>query len=275
MRQSPLSQWLLRISLRLRRFGGAVREPVAMTRDDEGGVTDPPPAYSGHEFRRGKRGENRLVPAVAVAIAIALYALLPGSLLFAPRFVIPALEAALLVALVVNNPRRMTRETRVSRLTSLVLSAVVVLTNLVSLGLLVHDLVSKKAENGSSLLLAALQVWATNVIAFGLIYWNLDRGGPVARTQLEREDLPLADFRFSQDENDDNVVEVAAGSSIQSDWVPSFVDYLYVSTTNSSAFSPTDTMPLTSRAKVLMGTQATAALLTSLLVIAKAVGSLQ
>jgi hypothetical protein len=246
-----------------------------MTHDDEGGVTDPPPAYAGHEFRRGKVGENRLVPAVAVAIAIALYALLPGSLLFAPRFVIPALEAALLVALVVTNPRLMTRETRLSRLTSLMLSALIILTNLVSLGLLVHDLVSKKSETGGSLLLAALQVWATNVIAFGLIYWNLDRGGPVARTQLEREDLPLADFRFSQDENDDNVVEVAAGSSIQSDWIPSFVDYLYVSTTNSSAFSPTDTMPLTSRAKVLMGTQATAALLTSLLVIAKAVGSLQ
>jgi hypothetical protein len=246
-----------------------------MTHDDEGGVSDPPPAYAGHQLRRGKKGENRLVPAAAVAVAIALYALLPGSLLFAPRFVIPGLEAVLLVALVVTNPTRMTRETRLSRLTSLALSALIVVTNLVSLGLLVHDLVSKKSESGGPLLLAALQVWATNVIAFGLIYWNLDRGGPVARTQLKREDLPLADFRFSQDENDDNVVEVAAGSSIQADWIPSFVDYLYVSTTNSSAFSPTDTMPLTSRAKVLMGTQATAALLTSLLVIAKAVGSLQ
>jgi hypothetical protein len=246
-----------------------------MTRDNEGGVADPPPAYAGHEFRRGKKGENRLVPAVAVAIAIALYALLPGSLLFAPRFLIPGLEAVLLVALLATNPRRMTRETKLSRLTSLGLSSVIVLTNLVSLGLLVHDLVSKKAENGGSLLVAALQVWATNVIAFALIFWNLDRGGPVARTHLEREDLPLADFRFSQDENDDNVREVSAGSSVQADWIPSFVDYLYVSTTNSSAFSPTDTMPLTSRAKVLMGTEATAALLTSLLVIARAVGSLQ
>jgi hypothetical protein len=248
---------------------------LAMTRDNEGGVTDPPPAYAGHEFRRGKKGENRLVPAGAVVIAIALYALLPGSLLFAPRFLIPALEAVLLVALVITNPRRLTRETRMSRISSLALSAVIVVTNLTSLGLLVHDLVSKKAESGGPLLLAALQVWATNVIAFALIYWQTDRGGPVARTHLKREELPLADFRFSQDENDDNVREVAAGSSIQSDWIPSFVDYLYVSTTNSSAFSPTDTMPLTSRAKVMMGTQATAALLTSLLVIAKAVGSLQ
>ncbi len=75
----------------------------------------------------------------------------------------------------------------------------------------------------------------------------------------------------SQDENDDAVVEVAAGSSKKSGWVPIFVDYLYVSLTNSSAFSPTDTMPLTSRAKALMGLQATAALLTSLIVIARAV----
>ncbi len=71
------------------------------------------------------------------------------------------------------------------------------------------------------------------------------------------------------------VVEVGAGSSIRADWIPTIIDYLYLSTTNSSAFSPTDTMPLTSRAKVLMGIQATAALLTSLLVIARAVSALQ
>ena len=91
---------------------------------------------------------------------------------------------------------------------------------------------------------------------------------------MPRERLPLADFRFSHDENDDNVIEVSAGCSIKADWIPTFVDYLYLSTTNSSAFSPTDTMPLTSRAKVLMGIEATAALLTSLLVIARAVGAL-
>ena len=123
-------------------------------------------------------------------------------------------------------------------------------------------------------LLAALQVWATNVIAFALLYWELDRGGPVARVSLPREKIPLADFRFTQDETKDTVAEVAAGSSQKADWIPLFVDYLYLSTTNSSAFSPTDTMPLSTRAKMLMGVQATAALFTSLLVIARAVGSL-
>jgi hypothetical protein len=242
--------------------------------DDEGGVSDPPPAHSGHDLRRGKTGEARLPPAIALAIAIALYSLLPGSLLIGPRLLVPGLEVALLIAVIASNPRRLTHETRLSRVTSIALSLCVVLTNLVALGLLVHDLVDKKVNGGGTLLLAALQVWATNVIAFGLIYWQLDRGGPVSRTQLDRNDLPLADFRFSHDEDADNVAEVAAGSSIKSDWIPTLVDYLYVSTTNSSAFSPTDTMPLTSRAKVLMGTQATAALLTSLLIIARAVSSL-
>jgi hypothetical protein len=138
----------------------------------------------------------------------------------------------------------------------------------------VIDLVGAQDTPAAGLLIAALQVWATNVIAFGLIYWELDRGGPVARTQKPREELPLADFRFTQDETQDTVIEVAAGSSKKADWIPTFVDFLYLSTTNSSAFSPTDTMPLTSRAKILMAVQATAALITSLWVIARAVGAL-
>jgi hypothetical protein len=126
------------------------------------------------------------------------------------------------------------------------------------------------------MLLAAGQVWLTNIIAFGLIFWELDRGGPVARTQIrERRDLPPADFRFSQDENDDAVDEVAVGASGRSDWVPTLMDYLYVSVTNSTAFSPTDTMPLSVRAKLLMSVESVAALLTSVLVIARAVGALQ
>ena len=136
-------------------------------------------------------------------------------------------------------------------------------------------LVDGKAQDGAQLLLASLQVWVTNVIAYGLVYWELDRGGPVSRTQRARKDLPVADFRFPQDEDHDAVVEVAKGSSAKQDWVPTLVDYLYVSVTNSSAFSPTDTMPLTPRVKVLMAVQSTSALVLSLLVISRAVASLQ
>lgn len=218
-------------------------------------------------------GENRLPPAAAIVVAGLTYALLPGSLLFTPRFVIPALEAVLLVALIVTNPRRMNRETRWSRAASMIQAAVVIVTNLVALGALVHAM-SKASTPGGPLLVAAMQVWLTNVIGFGLLYWELDRGGPVARATVDRDRLASADWRFSQDENADAVTEVAASASTVSGWMPTFPDYLYLSLTNSSAFSPTDTMPLSVRAKALMGTQATAALLTSLVVIARAVGSL-
>ena len=244
--------------------------------EDDGGQIDLPPAHahSGHGHRKDAQGENRFPPAAAVLVAMVLYALLPEQLLLGPRLLIPAVEVVLLIALLVTNPRRLTRETRVSRLSSLALITVVILTNLAALAFLVHQLVTAPVA-GRNLLLAALQVWATNVIAFALLFWSLDRGGPVARGTLARDQLPLADFRFPQDEDHDTVVEVAAGSSKIADWAPTFVDYLYVSTTNSSAFSPTDTMPLTSRAKIFMGIEATAALLTSLLVIARAVGTLK
>ena len=223
--------------------------------------------------RRVARGENRLPPAFAVMVAIVVYALLPESLLFVYRLLIPGLEALLLVALLATNPRQMTIRSRWSRWVSMTLSTVVIGTNLVSLGLLIRTLAAE-SPGGATLLVAGMQVWVTHVIGFALLYWELDRGGPIARRRLTREDLPAADWRFSQDENDDAVQEVRRGSSESSGWVPVFIDYLYLSVTNSSAFSPTDTMPLTSRAKLLMATQASAALLTSLLVVARAVGAL-
>lgn len=227
----------------------------------------------GDPRRRTYGGEHRLPPAVAVIVAGVVYALLPSSLTLGPRYVVPAVEAALLVALVATNPVRLVRQTWWSRRVSVALAAVMVLTNLVSLAMLVAAVSDPKAPAGS-LLVAAMQVWVTDVIGFALLYWELDRGGPVARRELTRSQMPSADFRFSHDEDDDTVDEVRRGSSEVAGWVPIFVDYLYVSLTNSSAFSPTDTMPLTSRAKILMGIEATAALLTSLIVVARAVGSL-
>ena len=224
--------------------------------------------------RHERRGEARIPAVIATLVAIALYLGLPQNLLFTPRFVLPGLELVLLIPLIVINPKRLTRQNRTSRSISLALVAVIAASNLFSLGILVHDLVTAGIKNGGSLLVAALQVWLTNVIVFGLAYWELDRGGPVSRTQAPREELPMADFRFSQDENDDAVQEVADGSSVTSDWVPTLMDYLYVSVTNSTAFSPTDTMPLSTRVKLMMSVQSIAALLTSLLVIARAVSIL-
>ena len=222
---------------------------------------------------RSSTGENRLWPALAVVVAALAYAVLPQSLLVGPRLAIPAVEMVLLGALLVTNPRRMVRQTRWSRVASIALACVVIATNLVALGMLVRTVTSSETD-GMPLLVAGMQVWLTNVIGFGLLFWEIDRGGPVARHTVVRDRLAPADWRFSHDENQDAITEVAATSSERSNWRPEFIDYLYVSLTNSSAFSPTDTMPLSGRAKALMGLEATAALLTSLLVVARAIGAL-
>lgn len=208
-------------------------------------------------------------------MAIGLYAALPDTLVLGPRVVVPAVEIALLVPLVAFNPRRMTRETRLMRRLSITLVLVTAAANAVALFLLVRLLVQGGTSDGRQLLLAAAQVWLTNIIVFALAFWELDRGGPVRRTQVSRRNLPVADFRFPQDEDHDAVQEVAAGSSVVSGWTPGFVDYLYVSVTNSSAFSPTDTMPLSARAKLLMGIESVSAVLLSVLVISRGVSLLQ
>ena len=223
--------------------------------------------------RRVAAGENRLPPALAVVVALLAYALLPPALQLFGGYVIPAIEVLLLIALVATNPRRITRETRWSRIASIGLAVFVIVTNMVSLGLLIAEL-SSKPPSGQNLLLGAMQIWVTNVIGFALLYWEMDRGGPVARHRVRRDQLRPADWRFSHDENKGAVSEVRRTSSELSGWVPVFIDFLYLSVTNSSAFSPTDTMPLTSRAKALMAIQATSALLVSLLLVARAVGSL-
>jgi hypothetical protein len=223
---------------------------------------------------KARRGEARLPSALVVVAAIALYALLPEQLILGPRLVIPALEAVLLIALVIVNPRRMTRDNPWERAAALTLVGLIAAANAVALVLLLRQLVTTDDSQAVELLIAAGQVWLTNVIVYGLAFWELDRGGPVARTHLPRPQLARADFRFPQDEDHDTVAEVQAGSSKVSDWVPAVVDYLYVSLSNSSAFSPTDTMPLSTRAKILMDIESTSALVISVLVIAKGVGSL-
>jgi len=220
-------------------------------------------------------GETRLPAAVATVVAVALYALLPSGLVLGPRYVVPVLELLLFVPLVAANPRRMTRQNVILRRLAIALVLLIAATNAVALALLVHTLAGGRATQGPALLVAAGQVWATNILMFALAYWEFDRGGPVRRTQADRKELPPADFRFPQDEDHDAIAEVAARSSSATGWTPGFIDYLYCSITNSSAFSPTDTMPLSVRAKLLMATESVSALLLSVLVIAKGVSLLK
>ena len=101
-----------------------------------------------------------------------VYALLPASVLVAPRLVIPALELLLLIAVLLANPRRMLRQTRWSRSGSVLLVGIVITTNLVALAMLVHSLATARTA-GTVLLVAGMQVWLTNVTEFGLLFWEL------------------------------------------------------------------------------------------------------
>jgi uncharacterized membrane protein len=227
------------------------------------------------EKRRTARGEPRLPAALAVLAAIGLYALLPNQLLLGPRLVVPVLEILLFVPLLIANPTRMTRESQALRRLAIGLVLLIACANAVVLVLLVQELVTGRASQGTGLLLAAGQVWTTNILVFSLAYWELDRGGSVQRTHTPRPRLPAADFRFPQDEDHDTISEVAQRSSEKSGWMPGYLDYLYVSVTNSSAFSPTDTMPLSPRAKMLMATQSVSALVLSVLVISRGISLLK
>jgi len=137
--------------------------------------------------------------------------------------------------------------------------------NVLSVGLLVISLVSRSAVHitGRELLASGGVVYLASVIAFGLAFWELDSGGPVARAMAPAREKP--DFQFPQDENK----ELARES-----WSPRLWDYFYVSLTNAMAFSPTDAMPLTRPAKTIMAAESTLSAITILLVAARAVNIL-
>jgi hypothetical protein len=190
------------------------------------------------------------------------------------RIAVIAICILLLIPVIAINPVRFTKQTVWSRRASAAGTAVLAVANHVALGQLVIQLVQAKSDADGTLLLAATQVWVTHVIVYALIYWEIDRGGPVIRTTAKREDLPLADIRFPQDEDHDAVTEVAAGSSTKVNWTASFVDYAYFSLSNTMAFSPPDAMPLRARTKVLVGLQAFGGFVILVLVIARAVSLL-
>jgi branched-subunit amino acid transport protein len=220
------------------------------------------------------RPEHRWPAVASIVVALTLYALLPSSFLPPLRYGVVAVCLVLLVPIIVVNPVRLQTQTRWSRLISLGLAVLLAVANTVALVQLVVQLVAARSDEDGTLLLAAAQVWGTHIIVYALIYWEMDRGGPVTRTLALRKNLPDADIRFPQDEDHDAVIEVARGSSQKSDWTAGFVDYLYYSATNTMAFSPPDAMPLTLRAKLLAGFQAMGAYVILVLVIARAVSLL-
>ncbi|GAA1441989.1 hypothetical protein [Leifsonia poae] len=214
--------------------------------------------------------EHRWPAVFATLVALAAYAILPSVVPLIERYVVVGICLVLLIVLIAYNPHHLTKESRWSRRLEIALAILILVANQVAFVETIIRLLAKHG-NGYELLFASLQVWVTNVIAFALMYWVLDRGGPVSRVSVARHELPLADFRFPQDEDHDAIDEVARGSSQKMDWVPNYVDYFYFSLSNSMAFSPTDTMPLTHRAKLLMSLESFGGFVLLALVIARAV----
>lgn len=214
----------------------------------------------GHR-RRGDT-ETRWPATLALVLGIALYVLLPDPLLVGPRWVIPSLEASILIPLAATAHWGGGGESGRTRAAAIVLLGLANVANIWSLSLLLHQVVAGSHVQGKPLLLAAIEIWLNNVVIFGVWYWELDRGGPVARLR-DRAGNP--DFLFPQMVNAERT---------SPGWRPLFFDYLYVSVTNATAFSPTDTMPLSLPAKGLMGIQALTSLLTVALIAARAVNIL-
>jgi hypothetical protein len=196
---------------------------------------------------------------LATFSALVLYLALPPQLTIGPNWLVPAAEAAALGTLIFA--ARAGAEMPLRREIAIALVLIATLANLIALGFLVHYLVAGGKAVATDLIGGGALIWMTNLALFAVLYWELDRGGPV-RPRAARPRL-APDFLFPQMTVDGF-----------RDWTPRFLDYLYVSLTNQTAFSPTDTMPLTARTKVLMGIQGSAALITVGVVLARAVNLL-
>lgn len=215
-------------------------------------------------WRRVTQGEPRWPVSLAVLGAIAMQIVLPDSLAVRPRWVLEGLQALLLVGLIVANPRRIERRSTPLRVASMALIALITAANAWSAGRLIRGLVQGTVRlSPAHLLTSGGAIWLTNVVVFSLWYWELDRGGPVARAHAPR---PHPDFLFAQ---------MQSPEMAPAHWEPTYVDYLYLSFTNAAAFSPTDVLPLSRWAKMAMLVQSVVSLATVALVIARAVNILQ
>jgi len=189
---------------------------------------------------------------------IVLQLLLPARLIALPKLLLPAVEVLCLVVLQVVTPRRPVFDSNVRRIFALALIALVAVANATSLQLLLQALFTAGKADAPELLSSAVAIYATNVVVFALLYWEMDGGGPgVRRANKDDEN----DFLFPQQQ-------------VKVKWFPTFTDYFYVSMTNATAFSPTDTLPLSRRAKMIMALQAFLSLLIVVIIDAREINIL-
>jgi hypothetical protein len=196
-----------------------------------------------------------------IAISVALRIAVPNREALGPPWLIPGIEIGLLVCLVAADPAHLVGRRRWLRPTAIVLVLGLMGAMLVSTGVLVRDLIlgGKVTNNASSLLASGAVIWLGNVLVFSLLYWLLDTGGPYERYLGER---PYPDFAFTQQQ----APELAPPG-----WRPRYHDYLILGLTTSTAFSPTDVLPMSAWAKLTMALQSIISLVVVGLVIARAV----
>jgi uncharacterized membrane protein len=206
--------------------------------------------------------EGRWWAAAAVITVIVIHVTFRGTFGFQPLWIMPPLESALLIGLVIANPVTLTRESRLLRVAALTLIGVISASNALIIGREVVRLVHGDEHDAVRLLTTGAGIWFINVLLFALWYWELDRGGPVARSKARYR---YPDFLFPQMSDRD----VAPPG-----WRPTFADYLYLAFTNATAFSPTDVMPLTRWAKMVMLVQSATSLVIVALVVARAINVL-
>ncbi|WP_327633842.1 hypothetical protein OHB24_28075 [Kribbella sp. NBC_00482] len=211
------------------------------------------------------RHTRRWPASLAVVAVLVLQVLVPTQINALPRWLMPVLGGLLLLPLVWMNPFHLRRDEPWLRSVELVLLAILVAVNAYYLAGMIFFLNNGDANEGKVLVKSALLIWVTNVVAFAVWYWEIDRGGPFARAPEHERETERADLLFPQ-----MTVDLPGWKG----WLPGFTDYLYVALTNATAFSPTDTLPLTARTKTLMGIQSAIALLTVAIVAARAVNVL-
>jgi hypothetical protein len=222
-----------------------------------------------HEEEIESRFEATFVVGLVIGlqVTLAVFSLAHGwTLVGLPGWVwlIPAVpEAVLVLPLAFAQPRHRLEQMGLRRTFALALVGVITAANVVALIALIASLLNAEEKSSGELLLKGATIWSTNVITFGLLFWEIDRGGPIRRLSA---DPPPRDFQFPQDENP---------ALAEPNWLPRLADYIYISYTNSIAFSPTDSMPLKRRAKMMMLAESAISATTVLLVAARAVNILR
>ena len=211
-------------------------------------------------------GESRWPPIAALlafmALNIGVRLWLPNEAAVRVPWLVPAIEVALLAVLLVGHPGNLGTYRKWFRPVTVTLVVVLVAAALWATALLIYDLVKGLGvtESPEELLASGALIWVGNNLAFAMLYWLMDSGGPIARSH----DASPVDFAFTQHMSP----EIAPPG-----WRPVFLDYLHLGFTNATAFSPTDVMPLTHRAKFTMVVQSSVALALFGLIVARAVNA--